>query len=228
MTSIIDKLRKRLASDEDQPEIEEVEEIEPNPLEADVLAGSGLEVNELVTKITQDRKVDLVDASRGIYRALEEGHVRLVDPNPPSSLPAYFGLTYSAWFWLVVGFTLLLIYSIYLMPQIYPLIYLRYAAGVIYVLYIPGFTLIEALYPKKAELERLERLGLDIGLSLALVPLVGLVLNYTPWGIRLDPIFTSLIILTMILGLVGVYRKYNVWQLSHRIFTQPEKPKKNK
>ncbi len=73
--------------------------------------------------------------------------------------------------------------------------------------------MIEALYPKADELERLERFALGVGLSLAVVPLVGLVLNYTPWGIRLDPIFASLSLLTLALGLGGVYRKYGYWRL---------------
>jgi uncharacterized membrane protein len=37
-----------------------------------------------------------------------------------------------------------------------------------------------------------ERVALSLGLSLAVVPLIGLVLNYTPWGIRLTPILVSL------------------------------------
>src|SRR4030042_1168050 len=50
----------------------------------------------------------------------------------------------------------------------------RCRVGAVYVLYVPGYTLIEALYPKRNELERLERFALGVGLSLAVVPLVGL------------------------------------------------------
>jgi len=32
----------------------------------------------------------------------------------------------------------------------------------------------------------------SVGLSLAVVPLIGLILNYLPWGIRLGPIVVSL------------------------------------
>jgi hypothetical protein len=214
MPSILDKLRDRLDPEEEKDE--EIEESEPNPLEEEVLAGSGLEVNELVKKISSSGGVNRVDATRGVLRALDEEHVRLVDSNPPDSLLGFFAPVYSGWFWVIIGFVALLFYSIYLMPQIYPLIYLRYTAGAVYVLYVPGYTLIEALYPKRRELGRLERFALSIGLSLALVPLVGLVLNYTPWGIRLDPMFVALGILTLALALGGVYRKYNFWRLAQR------------
>ncbi len=46
-------------------------------------------------------------------------------------------------------------------------------------------------------------------MSLALVPLVGLLLNYTPWGIRLTPVTLSLLALTIILTIIGLLREHN-------------------
>jgi uncharacterized membrane protein len=45
-------------------------------------------------------------------------------------------------------------------------------------------------------------------MSLALVPLVGLLLNYTPWGIRLTPITLSLTALTLTFATAAVIREY--------------------
>jgi uncharacterized membrane protein len=120
---------------------------------------------------------------------------------------------YSLWFWAVVGFMVVTSSAVYLFPQVDPWIYLRYVFGAVYVLYVPGAVFIEALYAKRSELEGLERFALGVGLSLAIVPLVGLVLNYTPWGIRLDPIITALSLLTVALGLAAVYRKYEYHML---------------
>jgi uncharacterized membrane protein len=47
-------------------------------------------------------------------------------------------------------------------------------------------------------------------LSTSLVPLVGLLLNYTPWGIRLDPIVISLTILTVALTGVALERRFRM------------------
>jgi len=82
------------------------------------------------------------------------------------------------------------------------------------VLYLPGSALIEALYPGKEDLEPLERLALSIGLSLALVPLVGLVLNYSPWGIRLNPVYACISLLTISFSLLAVVRKFRVFARS--------------
>ena len=75
------------------------------------------------------------------------------------------------------------------------------------ILFIPGYALIAALFPEKDEIDLLERIALSFGLSIAVVPLIGLGLNYTPWGIRLDPIVTSLTIFTIAMILIAQYRR---------------------
>jgi len=40
------------------------------------------------------------------------------------------------------------------------------------------------------------------------VPIVGLLLNYTPWGIRLTPITISLLALTLTLATVAMLREH--------------------
>jgi len=105
--------------------------------------------------------------------------------------------------------------SIFVIPQHPPFIYIRYVSGALYVLYLPGYALIEALYSKAEELDQLERLALSIGLSLAVVPLLGLVLNYTPWGIRLVPIIISLIIFTFAMALIAAKRKLGYIKLEY-------------
>jgi uncharacterized membrane protein len=71
---------------------------------------------------------------------------------------------------------------------------LRVVLGLPFVLFFPGYVLIAALYPRRRDLDGVERVALSLGLSLAVVPLIGLVLNYTPWGIRLLPILVSLVV----------------------------------
>ena len=153
------------------------------------------------------------EVARGIYSMEAQGRLSVVDPNPPSGFAGYLLSMYGLSYWLLLVFMALQAYAILWMPQVYPLIYIRIVVAVVFILYVPGYTLIEALYPKAKELGRLERFGLSIGLSLALVPLVGLVLNYTPWGIRLEPSLISLSLLTAVLGLVAVYRKFGYWKM---------------
>ena len=84
---------------------------------------------------------------------------------------------------------------------------LRKALGLVFVLFFPGYVFITTLFPKKKELDNLERLALSFGLSIAIVPLIGLGLNYTPWGIRLTPILVSLTVFNVLFGITAIYRR---------------------
>jgi uncharacterized membrane protein len=75
------------------------------------------------------------------------------------------------------------------------------------ILFIPGYCLIAALFPKEGDVDLLERILLSIGLSLAVVPLVGLGLNFTPWGIRLEPLVISLTLFTWVMIVAAHYRR---------------------
>ena len=57
-------------------------------------------------------------------------------------------------------------------------------------------------------MDTIERVALSLGMSLALVPIVGLILNYTPWGIRLTPITLSLLALTIVFATAAILREY--------------------
>ena len=84
---------------------------------------------------------------------------------------------------------------------------LRVALGLPFVLFFPGYTLIAALFPGREDLDGIERVALSFGLSIAVVPLIGLILNYTPWGIRLYPILISLMFFILAMSLLGWYRR---------------------
>jgi uncharacterized membrane protein len=56
-------------------------------------------------------------------------------------------------------------------------------------------------------IDTLERITLSFGLSIALVPLIGLILNYTPFGIRFKSVLVSLILVIGILLGVYYYRR---------------------
>ncbi|MBE6516459.1 MAG: DUF1616 domain-containing protein [Methanocorpusculum parvum] len=75
------------------------------------------------------------------------------------------------------------------------------------ILFIPGYVLIAALFPEKKSIDGIERFALSVGLSIAVVPLIGLVLNYTPFGIRLNPIVISLVLFTLIMMIITLYRR---------------------
>ncbi|SEH45629.1 Uncharacterized membrane protein [Halopenitus malekzadehii] len=148
---------------------------------------------------------------------------------------------------------------------------IRVVLGLPFVLFIPGYAFIAALFPEsntsatdaaadadpspneaqssdrdvesvttaiKAEsggIDGIERVALSFGTSIAIVPLIGLVLNFTPWGIRLIPIVVSLTGVTFLLTFIAYHRRaalpdayrfrvpYRSWiQAARREFLEPD------
>ena len=140
--------------------------------------------------------------------------VAVQEASPYAALSSYALSPYSLWLWGALGAVAASLALITVTSG--AALYLRYVFGSVLVLFLPGYSLIEALYPKH-ELDELTRFALSIGLSIALVPLTGLVLNYTPFGIRLLPVAISLSALTTILLCYALFRKYAYYKLSKGI-----------
>jgi hypothetical protein len=143
----------------------------------------------------------------------------------PSSAREYIFSKYATWYWTTLLLaTVTTIAVLTIAGNGVPLIYVRYSLGIIFTLFLPGFTFIKALFPEKVpintsskNMDTIERVALSFGMSLVLVPMVGLILNYTPWGIRLTPITLSLLGLTVVFATAAILREYQT-KLS---FVQP-------
>ena len=126
----------------------------------------------------------------------------------PSTPKDYMLSTQATWYWLIIALALATTTTVFTIPEeAFPIVYARYILGSVFVLLLPGYTLIKALFPTK-ELDNIERIALSIGMSLALVPITGLLLNYTPWGIRTTPITLSLLALTTTFATAALIREH--------------------
>src|SRR4030042_3651518 len=84
---------------------------------------------------------------------------------------------------------------------------LRIILGIPFVLFLPGYSLVAALYPRKTGISGTERIIWSIGLSIAVVPLTGLSLNLIPPGISLIPVAISVSSFIFIMSAVAWYRR---------------------
>jgi len=108
--------------------------------------GNPIEV--VVSRVSESEALKTEDVERDLYKLSSKGLVKLQNPSPPSSFIGYLLSKYSLWFWNLGAFLVLTTSSIYLLPQTYPFSYLRIWCGTIFSLYVPGYTLIEALFPR--------------------------------------------------------------------------------
>ncbi|MCO8244760.1 MULTISPECIES: DUF1616 domain-containing protein [unclassified Haladaptatus] len=109
---------------------------------------------------------------------------------------------------------------------------IRVVLGFPFVLFPPGYAFVAALFPEAGTptvtdedgeneegdadtgrwrfsggIDGVERVAISFGMSIVLVPLIGLGLNFTPWGIRLVPLLLSISAFTLGATLVAVVRR---------------------
>ena len=165
-----------------------------NALRSENPALTETEVTDLAWRLTKEGRVTLKDTEPGSKSVGE--YVRVWDRN----LSLYFAL----------GVSLMTVLVVYALPTDSPSVTIRWVLGGIFVFFIPGYVTIEALFPDKRELDRTDRFALSVVLSLAIMPLIGLLLNYLPWGIRLTPVMISLVLFAFGVAGFGVVRRFRL------------------
>jgi len=155
----------------------------------------------------------------GAMQLVAGGKIELEEIVPPNAAFSKFLATWylSLWFYVVVGVAAITLCAVYALPQAYPFVVIRWVAGSIFVLFLPGYVTLRALFTKK-EFDSVENFALSLGLSLALVPLMGLVLNYTSWGITLDALIVSLTLYVVIVGFAAAVRSFQLLRVSSEVF----------
>lgn len=98
---------------------------------------------------------------------------------------------------------------------------LRTLLGLPLILFIPGYTLVAALFPSREGLDGIERFALGFGLSLALIPLVALGIEYSPWRLTLGPILAGLMMVTLIFSAIAVLRRTRLSADHHYVPSRP-------
>jgi putative Mn2+ efflux pump MntP len=102
-----------------------------------------------------------------------------------------------------------------LVPEnLYPWIYVRNFFGIIFILFLPGFSFIKAIFPNNfpnykfgQDLQTIEWIALSVGLSIALVSTTGLVLYYVFSGINLSTTVIVLFVITSVCATIGMSRQ---------------------
>ncbi|MCW4029792.1 MAG: DUF1616 domain-containing protein [Candidatus Bathyarchaeota archaeon] len=173
-------------------------------------------LSELIDSITQQKGVKFDDAAQAVYTEWKRGNLNLTTPNPATSFTSYLLSLENSGFWAVTVF-LIVTTVVAFTVESSVLLFARYALGSILVFFLCGLMLMMALYPRKDDLGGVERIALSIGFSLVMVTFVGLILNYTPWGLQLGTIIVSLVVISEILAVVWVVRKFRYHMMALRV-----------
>jgi len=176
------------------------------------------DVKQLVDLAKEKTSIREQEIIEHVLRLESQGKINLEElpTRPPQKLGTYLKTKEAYWYWITIFLTTATTLTVFIIPEnAYPLVYIRHVLGTIFVLWLPGYSFIRALFPEEnqtkkstKQLDPIERIALSIGMSLALVPMVGLILNYTLWGIRLTPIVLSLLSLTAIFATAAIIREH--------------------
>jgi len=176
------------------------------------------DVQKLVNLVKEKTAISESKIIEHITRLQSQGKITLktVPTTPPQKLSVYLKTKEAYWYWMILFFAATTALATFTIPEnFYPIVYIRYILGTLFVIWLPGYSFIKALFPTEPpfktsskSLDSIERLALSVGMSLALVPIIGLLLNYSPWGIRLTPIIFSLLTLTVAFSTAGIIREH--------------------
>jgi hypothetical protein len=174
-------------------------------------------VDQLAAIVRQKYSLSNKKIDNILSKLEEEGRLEFIPKaSPPSDFRKFLMSSKASRFWTATGLVIVTSATVLLVPEnSYPLVFIRYILGGILVLFLPGYMFIMTLYPAnlpfktpRESLETVERFALSVGMSLALVTLVGLLVNFTPWGIRLTPIVISLAMLTIAFAFAAAIREH--------------------
>ena len=167
-------------------------------------------VRELVQLVQEQVDASLDDITREVKDLQNKGLVVLEEPTTPRHhFSDFLSSRKSLWFWVTICLTLLAFISILFFPETgTPLSYLRYAFGFVLAVFLPGYCLVETLFPRKNSMDEIERVTFSVGLSFAITALVGLFLGFTPFGLTLTTALLTLGSVVIVLALVALSRKY--------------------
>jgi uncharacterized membrane protein len=99
-----------------------------------------------------------------------------------------------------VASLVLIMFTIWSPPNVF-----RFILGIPFLVFSPGYVLLAALIPGKKGLPALERLILSLILSIAIVALIGLFVNYV-WQVNLETVVYTVAAFVFVMSNIALYR----------------------
>jgi uncharacterized membrane protein len=152
-----------------------------------------------------DKSISLVEIQEAFTSLQQDGIVRLYDPIELHSFGKY--VRHHTSFWIVCLIMAATLALVYFAPSDKLWVAVRICLGTVFVLLVPGYALVNLLMGR-TRINHLERLVLSIAASLAVISIIGLVLNSGPWGLGLNVIVLSITCLSLIFMLLASYRSF--------------------
>lgn len=174
-------------------------------------------VSQLVSLVREQLQISEEQALGWIMDLQTSGKIRFASQplSSSSKLSSYLKTHQASWYWITTIFASLTLVCVFVFPgdlQVFG--YVQNVLGIIFVVYLPGYTFVKALFPVEVPIktseenfDKIERFVLSVSMSLVVIPIVGLLLNFTPWGIGLVPMTFTLFAFSMFFSAIALVRE---------------------
>jgi uncharacterized membrane protein len=167
-------------------------------------------INELVTLINKKYGFSEQEIFSLIMELNEEKKIKLTDKSAfgaQKTVANMFSQNF-IWYWVTLLSSFLTALAVFLIPDgVYPAGYLRLGLGAEFVAFLPGFVLTKSVLTAKftaknlnVAFDSLDIAAFSLGLSIAIVAITCLLLNYSPLGLTLNSVTLTLLVFTLVFG----------------------------
>ncbi len=167
-------------------------------------------VKDLVVELqhTYSESLSIEEIQNAVRKLESEKKITLLEPGIKGRFFDYITRSYNGLsLWLTTVATCLMMALVFLLPNIEPLSYVRIISGVVFVMFIPGNALVQLLFTHR-NMEHTEQMVLSVGLSIALICIIGLMLKYILSALTVESAVISIGILSITLSAVANYRHF--------------------
>jgi hypothetical protein len=141
---------------------------------------------------------------------LQESSPKLEQPDLPERIKSED----INWYWIMIALTLISSIAVLIIGEVGTLAYIRYVSASLLVLFLPGYAVLRVISPSNAptlgesnNMFSITHLSLSIVLSIAIVSVLGLILDFSPLGVTLDSLVLSLSLFTIIFSTIALFRE---------------------
>jgi hypothetical protein len=167
-------------------------------------------IKDLVVELqhTYGKSLSIEEVQRAVKKLENDKKITLFEPRINGYFFHYITRGYNGLsLWFTTAVTCLMMTIVFLLPNTPPWSYIRMITGAIFVLYIPGNALLELLFAHR-NIEKTEQMVLSIGLSMALISIIGLMLKYLLLGLTVESVVISIGILSITLSALANYSHF--------------------
>lgn len=177
-------------------------------------------IGQLIQMMLKEHSIPPDTTTMMLTEMENEGKIHFLNPKltAPIGAKAFVFSKKSYWYWIVIALAVAAAISVFAIPETaFPAVYLRNVLSLVFVLFLPGYAIMKALFPSilpikmsNENLDNIERIALSVGTSVVLVPILGLIIYYTPLGLQIAPITLSMLALTVTTATVAVFREFQI------------------